>query len=99
MRGIIRSVGLAIDDQAEDAIFATEPLEGEDLLVDPLRPGRARRADDDLAGGLPQGIIEERAEISGAGELLTVPEDWREALRHRPTRGDRADELLRRPVG
>jgi hypothetical protein len=36
VRGIVRSIGLAIDDQTEDAVLATEALEGENLLVDPF---------------------------------------------------------------
>ena len=39
--------GLAVDDQAEDAIAPTEALERRHLLVDPARLRRVRRADHD----------------------------------------------------
>ena len=48
----VPSARLAVDDQREDAVLAPEPLEGQDLLVDPARLRRLRRADDDLEGGL-----------------------------------------------
>src|SRR4029077_19915183 len=79
--------------------LTAEPLEGQDLLIDPLRASRARRADHDLARGQPQGLGEHRAEVRRARELLAVAEDRREALRYRPARGDCADQLLGRAVG
>ena len=48
---------------------------------------------------LAQRFVDDGAEIGRAREFLAVPEDRREPLRYRSTRGDRADELLRRPIG
>jgi hypothetical protein len=99
LRGVVGRVRLAVDDDAEDPVLAAEALEREDLLVYPVRARGARRADDDLADGLVQGFVDGGAKIGGAGELLAVAEDRREALRYRAAGGGQADELLGRPVG
>jgi hypothetical protein len=50
--GLRRGAGLAADDQAENAMLATEALVRQHFLVDPARLRGRWRADDDLESGL-----------------------------------------------
>jgi hypothetical protein len=97
--GKIRGVGLPVDDQAQDAVLAPEALEGEDLLVDPARARRVRGTDDDLAGGLIQGFIDDGAEVDGARQFVAVAEHRGQAPRHHAARTAAPHELLRHPIG
>jgi len=76
----VRGVRLAIDNEAEDPVLATEALERQDLLVHPFRLRGRRRAQHDLAGGALERRIDQRPEIGGARELVAIPEDRREAF-------------------
>src|SRR5258708_7133315 len=96
---IVAGVGVAVDDQTQDAVLAPKALEGEDLFVYPAGLRRVWRADDDLAGGPLQGLADDRAQIGRGGEFFAVPEDRRQALGHRAVYGRPANQLLRRVVG
>ena len=94
-----RGIGLAADDQREDTVRATEPLEGEDFLVDPVRSRRSWRADHQQAGRALERLAQLGAEVGGAGEFVTVSEHRRGARRDRSHRGLLADQVLGYTIG
>jgi hypothetical protein len=56
-------VGFAADDQAEDALAASQPTERTHFLADPARLRRGGRADHDQVRRLAQGLLDLAAEI------------------------------------
>lgn len=95
---LVRGVRLAADDQAQDAVLASQPLELEDLLVDPDRFGRRWRADDDQIARLFQGIADRCAEIGRGRQFLAIAKDRVGALRDDAVTRCPADQTLGRPV-
>ncbi len=77
-----RGIGFAADDQGKDAVRAAQPLERQDLLVDPVRGGRRRRADHEQAGRALERLAQLGAEVGGAGEFVAVAEYRRGARRN-----------------
>ena len=60
-------IRFAADDQAENAVLASQTLECQNFLVDPLRLRGLRRADHDLACGICERRLDQRPEIRRAG--------------------------------
>ena len=78
VRGILRRVRFAADDQAEDPVLAPETLEREDFFVDPARVRGLRRADHDLARRLFERPRQRLAEVGRRRELVAVAKHRRE---------------------
>ena len=95
----VRRVRLAADDQAEDALGATEPLVREHFLVDPARLRGGRRADHDQVGRLRQRFVDLAPEIGRARQLVAVTKDRNEAARDRASCGGLPDQAAWHPVG
>ncbi|MGB5132822.1 MAG: hypothetical protein WBO00_09425, partial [Steroidobacteraceae bacterium] len=87
-------VRLPIDDQREDVVASAHALEGAHFLVDPAGAGGRWRADDDEMSRRIERRRNRAAEISGAGQLFAVTEDWRESVRHGAVGRRAPDEAL-----
>jgi hypothetical protein len=67
--------------QGEHAILASGGFEFDDLLANPARFGRSRRADDDQVPGIAKSARDILAEICRTGEFLAIPKNREQAFR------------------
>ena len=75
---------LPVDDDQPDELFASGGDERFDFLVDPFRPCRIGRADDDQRGGLGKRFFHGRGKVRGSRQLVAVAEHRRQPLADSP---------------
>ena len=80
------------DDDRQDEVLAMQPLEADNLLLNPGRAGGGGRAEHDQIGGSPQCILDAIGKVRVGGQFLAVAEDRGEALWGRAAHCLAADE-------
>jgi hypothetical protein len=87
-------VRLAVDDQRQDPIIAPQPLELDDLLVDPATLRRRRAAQHDQVGRLAERFAQRRRQIGRGRELVAVAEHRKNLSWNRTTSARPAHQRL-----
>ena len=88
----------AIDNGRQDATFAVQTFELQDLLVDPFRLRGGGRTDHHQETAVAQGRLHLLGEVSPGRQVVAVAKDRRQARRHGTLRRLLAHQLARYPV-